>query len=145
MVVTASKKTMDLTATRPTPRSSLWPAMPVTMPPKTERGNDHADEAEEDFAGQAGMRGSVRRVDSEFNASKHCHEGPEQERRLANWKYEKSSDSGPAKGFSDSNPVSKREDNAGREEYTASDRGDAISFASGSRRSCGGYGHLKEG
>jgi hypothetical protein len=107
--------------------------------------HDHPNQAKEEIAGQAGMRGSVRRVDSEFNASKHCHEGPEQERRLANWKYEKSSDSGPAKGFSYCSLVSKRGDNAGREECNASDRGDAISFASGSRRSCGGYGHLKEG
>jgi hypothetical protein len=28
------KKDEGLEATRPTPRSSLWPAMPVTMPPK---------------------------------------------------------------------------------------------------------------
>ena len=34
MVVTASKKTMAFTATRPTPFNSSWPAMPVTMPPK---------------------------------------------------------------------------------------------------------------
>ena len=84
---------------------------------KDERGDDHANQAQEDFAEEMGLRSASRRIHAEHGAGKHGEEGPLQQRAAAHGKGNKETDADPAKGDGNlRSRVKQRSREAGREQ-----------------------------
>ena len=74
-VVTTSKNTIDLSATRPTTAQLSVTCNAVTMPRRKRRDN-HADQAQEYLAKEVRLRREARSVNTQLDACQHGKKSP---------------------------------------------------------------------